>query len=476
MFENVSSSFPAQPAFRENDLSGLPVGDPSPHQKSLQKSPQIYWDNVSKWYSVILNAADTWPVVLAEISQRSDSEYASPSEETLQRIGKDLLAAQTRLRKALMKVMESLLKRPGQITEPEELRFFLILLENPLLHSDTSHTVPSDKRYTLSAGSASAAADPSGRCSRILKRIIGLISNLPAELQNQLATWWSQYQAEQFAKTKDLIFGFLIYRTKRHEKHIRDGNDSDGKFNSTQNDEITHRTSRKQAKTKALKTYDCSYADDWQIKAASRVLSMLFDANNPYSPNRMDEPSWSAEPGLWRPSAAKGLFLPMSEFYNLLIDNIDVIDDFTGWETKSRRFSFCQYPFLLTIGAKMRILENYLYREMEHHRGGSFFHNVSNSRNTTHRGSFLLNVRRECLVEDTFKALDENLNSMRDQTKMPLMVRFQGEEGIDGGGLRNELFLLLGRDMFNPDRGELSAALMRNPSIVDYIYRAFHLR
>lgn len=454
-FENVSAAFP-----KTHAEGSLP---PRPHQKS----PQINWNDLSEWYSLIINPAEIRHLVYAEISQRPD--YANPSERSLWMVDQDVLQAQARLQRTLMKVTENILKRPGgKITEPEELRFFLILLENPLLNpkpqdSDDAKDLHLYGDITGSPKDTTATAPLAGRHSRILKRIIGLVSTLPAELQNQLTAWWSRHQLERFVKTKDLISGFLNYRMLRQEEKTN-GNTPDvmgglvpqlplGWSGADLRDQIRPRKLQKQKQIQKPN----SYPDDWQIRAASRVLSLLFDANNPHSPNRMNEPvEWSARAASWRSSVTDGLFLNMSDFYNSLVDKVDLIGDFTGWEQKFKRFSFCQYPFLLSIWAKMQILEHDVKRQMDDYAREAFINNILHQRNASQQ--LLLNVRRECLVEDSLKAVGESIGSTTNDAKKALRIRFEGEEGIDSGGLRKEWFLLLVREVFSHDIGELLVA------------------
>ena len=80
---------------------------------------------------------------------------------------------------------------------------------------------------------------------------------------------------------------------------------------------------------------------------------------------------------------------------------------------------------------------------------------------TSHRfGSveshLILNVRRDCLVDDSLKAVSEVIGGNPEDIKKGLRIIFRGEEGIDAGGLRKEWFLLLVREVFNPDHGVFS--------------------
>mgnify|MGYP001799782405 FL=1 len=51
--------------------------------------------------------------------------------------------------------------------------------------------------------------------------------------------------------------------------------------------------------------------------------------------------------------------LPHTEFYNETLDSIELFREYTNWQNPNYQggFSFCQYPFLLTISAKKQILQ-----------------------------------------------------------------------------------------------------------------------
>ncbi len=66
----------------------------------------------------------------------------------------------------------------------------------------------------------------------------------------------------------------------------------------------------------------------------------------------------------------------------------------------------------------------------------------------------VLRVRRDCLVEDSLKSVSEVVGTGGEEIKKGLRIEFRGEEGIDAGGLRKEWFLLLVRDVFNPEHGK----------------------
>ncbi|CAK9023527.1 Ubiquitin-protein ligase E3A (E6AP ubiquitin-protein ligase) (HECT-type ubiquitin transferase E3A) (Human papillomavirus E6-associated protein) (Oncogenic protein-associated protein E6-AP) (Renal carcinoma antigen NY-REN-54) [Durusdinium trenchii] len=63
---------------------------------------------------------------------------------------------------------------------------------------------------------------------------------------------------------------------------------------------------------------------------------------------------------------------------------------------------------------------------------------------------FILTVRRNHLLEDTQEKI---ANAVPFELAMPMLVIFEGEEGLDGGGVRKEFFQLLSLELFHPQRG-----------------------
>eukprot|EP00798_Chlamydomonas_sp_ICE-L_P016844 gene16844-23124_t len=62
--------------------------------------------------------------------------------------------------------------------------------------------------------------------------------------------------------------------------------------------------------------------------------------------------------------------------------------------------------------------------------------------------SLRITVRREHVFEDSFHQLRSRDG---DQMRMKLNVQFQGEEGIDAGGVSREWYQVMAREMFNPN-------------------------
>ncbi|XP_072851401.2 putative E3 ubiquitin-protein ligase HECTD2 isoform X2 [Pogona vitticeps] len=168
----------------------------------------------------------------------------------------------------------------------------------------------------------------------------------------------------------------------------------------------------------------------WWIPSATKVLS-LFNASN---------------------SLAIPPIVPYMDFYNSTLDHIDLMEEYQNWQSygNSNKFSFCQYPFIISIAAKKIIIQRDSEQQMINIARQSLVDKVSRRQRPDMNMLFLnVKVRRMHLVSDS---LDE-LTRKRADLKKKLKVTFVGEAGLDMGGLTKEWFLLLIRQIFHPDYG-----------------------
>ncbi|XP_030309383.1 probable E3 ubiquitin-protein ligase HECTD2 isoform X2 [Calypte anna] len=168
----------------------------------------------------------------------------------------------------------------------------------------------------------------------------------------------------------------------------------------------------------------------WWIPSATKVLALFNAANSLISPP----------------------IISYTEFYNSTLDHIDLMEEYHNWRCygNSHRFSFCQYPFIISIAAKKVIIQRDSEQQMISIARQSLVDKVSRRQKPDMNMLFLnVKVRRTHLVSDS---LDE-LARKRADLKKKLKVTFVGEAGLDMGGLTKEWFLLLIRQIFHPDYG-----------------------
>uniref|UniRef100_H2LFD2 HECT-type E3 ubiquitin transferase n=1 Tax=Oryzias latipes TaxID=8090 RepID=H2LFD2_ORYLA len=168
----------------------------------------------------------------------------------------------------------------------------------------------------------------------------------------------------------------------------------------------------------------------WWIPSATKVLSLFNAANSVSSPPIM----------------------PFTDFYNITLDHIDFMEEYRIWQNhgNSNRFSFCQFPFILSTVVKKAIIQKDSEQQMISQARQSLVSKVSRRQRVDMNLLFLnIKVRRAQLLSDS---LDE-LTRKRCDLKKKLRVTFVGEAGLDMGGLTKEWFLLLVRQIFHTDYG-----------------------
>ncbi|KAI1095485.1 hypothetical protein F5B19DRAFT_346773 [Rostrohypoxylon terebratum] len=422
------------------------------------RSPRIDWAMVTEWYHAIINSAESWSEVYAEMVQLDPSQKMG--EARLQKFEDFIITAQEHIQRVLLKCTETLLKRPGRLmVEPQAVRFLLFMLANPLLAPGSKSYAGQYQHPNKGKGPAAEpepeseqqAKSAPGRHSGIIKRILGLLANSSEQCHHHLVTWISRLPEHLFFQIKDLVSSFITYRlTRQSEKKVEPQIDVTGGLipqmsnSRSRNTPATLHAALEASKNKKQKQpvepKRAAYTDDWQIRAAAKVMALIFSANN-LTYIRHNGPD----------GRGHGHLLSTSDFYNSLVDCLDFKADFELWESKRGKFAFCQYPFFLSIWAKIQILEFDAKRQMAGKAREAFFDSI-----LTHKSYaqyLVLSIRRDCLVEDSLKKVSEVVGSGSEDIKKGLRIEFQGEEGVDGGGLRKEWFLLLVREVFNPDHG-----------------------
>ena len=456
------------------------------------RSPRINWVEVSQWYHSVLSAGSSWSEQWA--AKKPDPTRSEADLIRAKRwaaidpslIGKKVTESRSHLQRTLLKATENLLKRPRRVLKrPEDTRFLFILLANPILSSPTSypqHTAPPvshrDERRPSHPKDVPGAPRDGKTANKeppkapirqespnhhygLIKRILGLMSNLPNDCHHYFVSWASRFSVRHFEKLVELVGGFLAYRLSRQHGRKRpekpqSGDDLVPSFASAAGNtpaELHAALNRRSPNKKPVKKTETPiiYTEDWQIRAAARVMSLFFTANISTAAKKSDGSSRSLESPK-NPGPCQGHIIPISTFYSTLLDYSDLVADFEIWESKSSKFSFCQYPFLLSIWSKIHIMEHDARRQMEAKARDAFFDSVLGHRAVSQY--LVLKVRRECLVDDSLKGVSAVVGTGQEEIKKGLRIEFLGEEGIDAGGLRKEWFLLLVREVFDPHHGK----------------------
>ncbi|KAJ7531965.1 hypothetical protein O6H91_14G067000 [Diphasiastrum complanatum] len=165
------------------------------------------------------------------------------------------------------------------------------------------------------------------------------------------------------------------------------------------------------------------------VASAVKVLSLLFDANQ------------------------KGSVVAYNEFYNPAVsDTVDLQDEYLKWvhvrEKDSQLLvSFCQVPFIFTPEAKSKVLQVEANLQKQHMVQASVVQHLFG--NSFISPFLVLEVRRSSLIQDSLQQLSVHPYDL----KKPLKVIFEGEAGVDEGGVTKEFFELLVHELFNVGYG-----------------------
>lgn len=394
----------------------------------------------------------------------------------------------------------SLLKRPRYtLDSPDSIYFLLTILENPLLYNYSLFKASKKKSDTTKKHS-----DLNSGLLELLERTIGLLAHCPQKSRHYLLNWFTRYPLERFEPKVDLLNAYIAHRLtihydrnnpRRKTQSSRSGHSrttsappqsssqaasssSHGhshSFNQNTSSLFTHsqhhqnRYTKKRSSPGRNQIRNEMYGDDWKIAGFVRVLAILFNAN----------------------TVARNK-IPISSFYNSMVDFADVASDFDDWQkwgvptstlttlsqhgthhrshsnsgaggkqvtlhhgfsgdypgaANRQKVAFCQYPFVLSMGSKTQILEYDARRQMEYKAQEAFFGSLDSK---CVASPFLyIKVRRESILQDSFEAFEQNEKDL----KKSLRIQFVDEPGVDAGGLRKEWFLLLIRELFNPVSG-----------------------
>ncbi|EFR04438.1 ubiquitin-protein ligase E3A [Nannizzia gypsea CBS 118893] len=455
------------------------------------RSPRINWPELLEWYYLVIRAGESWEDMvpcLPDIRNAPSEPNSSSTKDLaiLAQVNEVIMESQFMVRKTLLRATEKLLQRPKRpLMRPDDTRFLLILIENPLLYSSGSMPrTPSGVSPTMTrtrsnqkppGPSTSPSSNPSpGKSGRLqpspscnelsslryssLKRLFGLISNLPNECHHSFVGWFSRLIPSHFQRLVEVINGFVTFRlgksNKRQSTKAENGLNL-GRYVPTFSapGTVTHAQLHtalqdNPGKSSAGENKLVSYADDWQIRAAARVMALLFRANGMGNGRKAEVGSSGREiPGSGQNNDRLNK-IAINHFYNARLDYADLILDFEAWESRSGKFSFCQYSFLLSIWAKIQIMEHDARRQMEAKAREAFFDTILGRRGVSQY--LVLKVRRDCLAEDSLQSVSAVIGSAEEDIKKGLRIEFAGEEGIDAGGLRKEWFLLLVREVFDP--------------------------
>eukprot|EP00930_Biecheleria_cincta_P022882 TRINITY_DN16619_c0_g3_i1.p1 TRINITY_DN16619_c0_g3~~TRINITY_DN16619_c0_g3_i1.p1 ORF type:complete len:784 (+),score=151.60 TRINITY_DN16619_c0_g3_i1:51-2354(+) len=219
------------------------------------------------------------------------------------------------------------------------------------------------------------------------------------------------------------------------------------------------------------------------IRDALRLLDIIFGANRMRQTRRQDWKTRRRAQVLRQRGELADVedckMLPFSQFHNDGINETDGLSEgFVKYEltavfaalnghsvrmldyskvddSRRKDFGVVEFPFILTPVSKVRMLTiESLVKQREEMRHAATMSVLLGGQD--HAAPWLvLKVRRSELIPDTLQQLGMHQLGINgsDELKKPLKVVFDGEEGVDEGGLRKEFFQLLTEELYNEDFG-----------------------
>lgn len=387
------------------------------------------------------------------------------------------------------------------VDHPRNLYWVMILLEIPFLRRALTN---SDKKLKTQPQSMAEVPEIQALCYEILKRSLGILSQTDTTISgNYFASWFLKLPRSEFEAKVDFINLYITFHLKRY---FYFANNPELARRASLGS-VDHKAQRNLHRSGSVvgggEFFECSYLKDeveeLNISGAPWTNFQISGTGNRKGPNKKADTKirvhqYSGDYHIRTAAGALGIFvkanfirhgdekLSMHAFYNSMVDYVNIKLDFDSWLSKRKlntsqsgepdiqsvidyihgggvlaldnsnsplAFYFCQYPFLITLGGKISILEYEARRQMERKAEEAFINSLD--RRVALDVYFKVRVRRDYIVQDSLRCIQLNPTNL----KKSLKVQFINEPGVDAGGLKKEWFLLLTKSLFSPKTGML---------------------
>uniref|UniRef100_A0A8C7YPX8 Ubiquitin-protein ligase E3A n=1 Tax=Oryzias sinensis TaxID=183150 RepID=A0A8C7YPX8_9TELE len=308
-------------------------------------------------------------------------------------------------------------------TNPDYLNIFLIVMENSNLHSPEYLEVA-------------------------LPQFCKAMSKLPVSALARLSKLWSKYSLPRLRRMMETFQQLITFTVVSNEY------DSDNLVND---DETVV------AATKCLKVVfyasilggdvDMEHNDEDEEDSDSDELTLheLLGEERLYKKGPRVDPL-EKELGVRTVDSIRPL-IPFEDFINeSLNDVIEMDKDFTFFKVDAEtKFSFQSCPFILSAITKNQGLyyDNRISMYSER-RLTALYSMVQGQQPNPY---LKLKVRRDHIIDDALVRLEMISMENPSDLKKQLFVEFEGEQGVDEGGVSKEFFQLVLEEIFNPDIG-----------------------
>ncbi|XP_077441011.1 ubiquitin-protein ligase E3A isoform X1 [Vanacampus margaritifer] len=310
-------------------------------------------------------------------------------------------------------------------TNPDYLNIFVILMENHNLHSP---------EYLETA----------------LPQLCKAMSALPVAALTRLCKLWSGYELPHIRRMMETFQQLITYTVLSR--------DYDGEHLVNEDDTVV-------AACKCLKVVfyasvvggdvDAEHNDDDDggDAADSDALSLheLLGEERLYKKGPQVD-LLEKELGV-RPIDSRKPLIPFEDFVNESLNDVVEMDkDFTFFKVDAEmKFSFQTCPFVLNVVTKNQGLyyDNRI-RMYSERRLTALYSMVQGQQPSPY---LKLKVRRDHIIDDALVRLEMISMENPSDLKKQLFVEFEGEQGVDEGGVSKEFFQLVLEEIFNPDIG-----------------------
>lgn len=154
------------------------------------------------------------------------------------------------------------------------------------------------------------------------------------------------------------------------------------------------------------------------------------------------------------PNDCRHPFIPAKDFINeTLNEHLKAKRDYVNYRSKDTfgELSFMRLPFLLQTGSKSVLLYYDNRMRMLDEQRGAFLQSLFVD--NPELPYLKIHVSREQIVEGALLALEITCSENPGDLKKQLRVEFEGEQGVDEGGLSREFFQLIIENVFDPVYG-----------------------
>ncbi|XP_069492687.1 ubiquitin-protein ligase E3A isoform X2 [Ambystoma mexicanum] len=325
--------------------------------------------------------------------------------------------------------------------DPNYLNLFIIVMENSNLHSP---------EYLEMA----------------LPLFCKAMSKLPLAAQAKLVRLWSKYSAEHIRRMMETFQQLITYKVISNEFNSRNlVNDDDAIVAASKCLKIVNYANVVGGE---IDTGHNEEEDEEPIPESSELTlqELLGEERRNKKGPRVDP--LETELGVKAIDCRKPL-IPFEEFVNEPLNEVLEMDkDYTFFKVETEnKFSFMTCPFILNAVTKnLGLYYDNRIRMYSERRITVLYSLVQGQQLNPY---LRLKVRRDHIIDDALVRLEMIAMENPADLKKQLYVEFEGEQGVDEGGVSKEFFQLVVEEIFNPDIGmftydEVTELFWFNPS------------